>query len=264
QPLAVAQFSGGVAAAAIDGLYVVNPATDTILWQKPAPSQSTWLPIDAFSILTPQGMPVIAVAYGPSGNPSTIREIDVFDESGTAPAGSQAWCIQGSGCMLPLSLSILSMSATPTDLTHFIALDYSTPAAAVDVNPWTMTKTTYIGTYAENLQSIYAVVFGSPGPARYAWLDQTGTTNAIQYAVDNGSGPSTIGGPVKCASGCTTALLHVVPDPTTADGYFALCDGATVDTRTVVRIDSTLACTTILDGSSFGGESRLSRLGIAQ
>ena len=55
-----------------------------------------------------------------------------------------------------------------------------------------------------------------------------------------------------------------MPDPTTADGYFALCDGATVDARTVVRIDSTLACTQILDGKTFGAESRLSRLGIVQ
>ena len=68
---------------------------------------------------------------------------------------------------------------------------------------------------------------------------------------------------MRCASGCAT-ILHVVPDPTTADGYFALCDGATVDARTVVRIDGALGCTQILDGKSFGAESRLSRLGIAQ
>ncbi|MCU1276792.1 MAG: hypothetical protein JWM53_338, partial [bacterium] len=48
----------------------------------------------------------------------------------------------------------------------------------------------------------------------------------------------------------------------TADGYFALCDGATVDARTVVRIDGSLGCTQILDGTTFGAESRLSRLGI--
>jgi len=263
QPLAVAGFSGGIGAAAIDALYVVDPSTDTIKWSKPAPQVQGWLPLDAFSILTPQGMPVIAVAYGMSGNPSTIREFDAFDESGNdEPSTMWPWCIQGTSCAtIPLSLGILSVSATPTDLTHFIVLDSATPAAAWDVNPWTQSKTSYVGSYMGQLASIYAVVSG--GKARYAWLDQTDAAGAIKYATDSGSGPSTIGGPIKCASGCAT-LLHVVPDPTTPDGYFALCDGATVDARTVVRIDGTLTCTQILDGKTFGAESRLSRLGILQ
>jgi hypothetical protein len=260
QPLAVAGFAGGIGAATIDGLYVVDPATDTIKWSKPAPQVSGWLPLDAFSILTPQGAPVIAVAYGMAGNPSTIREFAAFDENGaTEPSTMAPWCIQGTNCTLPLSLGILSASATPTDLTHFIVLDSSTPAAAWEVDPWTQTKTQYVGTYMGQLTSIYSVVSG--GKARFAWLDQTDAAGAIKYATDSGSGPSALGGPIKCASGCTT-LLHVVPDPTTLDGYFALCDGATVDARTVVRIDSTLTCTQILDGKPFGAESRLSRLGI--
>jgi hypothetical protein len=268
QPLAVAGMLGGIGAATIDGLYFVDPATDTVKWSKPAPQVSGWLPLEAFSILNPQGTSVMAVAYGPAGsNPNTIREVDAFDATGAAAAGSP-WCIQGTGCTaLPLSLSTLSMSATPTDLTHFVALDSSAPAAAWEVDPWATpmaTRTQYIGAYTENLSSIYSVVQGHPGPARFAWLDVTMPTGSIQYATDNGSGPSTLGGPIKCASGCTT-LLHVVPDPTTANGYFALCDGATVDARTVVRVDgSTLACTQILDGKPFGAESRLSRLGILQ
>ena len=265
QPLAVAGMLGGIGAATIDGLYFVDPNTDTVKWSKPAPQVSGWLPHDAFSILNPQGSPIMAVAYGPAGStPNTIREVDAFDATGAAAAGSP-WCIQGASCTpLPLSLGILSMSATPTDLSHFIALDYSTPAAAWEVDPWASpapTKTQYIGAYTENLSSIYSVVQGHPGPARFAWLDVTMSTGSIQYAVDNGSGPSTLGGPIKCTSGCTT-LLHVVPDPTTSDGYFALCDGTDVNNRTVVRIDSTLTCTPILDGTTFGAESRLSRLGI--
>jgi hypothetical protein len=76
QPLAVAAFAGGVAAASIDALYIVDPASDTVLWSKAAPSQSTWLPLEAWAMQTPSGAPVIAVAYGPSSNPSSIREID--------------------------------------------------------------------------------------------------------------------------------------------------------------------------------------------
>ncbi len=266
QPLAVAGMLGGIGAATIDGLYFVDPATDTVKWSKPAPQVSGWLPLEAFSILNPQGTAVMAVAYGMSGNPSTIREVDAFTADGTSATGAQPWCIQGSGCTLPLSLGILSVTATPTDLTHFFALDDSSPGtAAWDVDPWANppTKTQYIGAYTENLGSIYAVVVGHPGPARYAWLDQSMSTGSIQYATDSGGGPSTLGGPIKCASGCTT-LLHVVPDPTTSDGFFALCDGATVDARTVVRLDSTLSCTQVLDGKPFGAESRLSRLGILE
>jgi hypothetical protein len=264
QPQAVAAYAGGIAAAAIDALYVVDPATDTVKFSKPAPQQSGWGTLEAFSILSPTGTPVIAVAYGMVGStPSTIREIDAFDDQGNVmPAMNAPWNIQETGgTPLPLSLCIISVSATPTDLTHFVALDCSTPAAALDVNPWTQTKTTYVGAYSGSLGSIYAAV--ASGSARFAWLDQDDAAGSIKYVTDPGSGPSTMGGPIKCASGCAT-LLHVVPDPTTAAGYFALCDGATVDARTVVRIDGALQCTTVLDGKSFGAESRLSRLGIWQ
>lgn len=267
QPLAVAGMLGGIGAATIDGLYFVDPATDTVKWSRPSPDSTNLLPVDAFSILTPQGMPIMAVAYGMRSSTPAIRELDAFDENGNAePTMNGPWCIQSTSCtQLPLSLGIISASATPTDLTHFIVLDYATPAAAWEVDPWANppTKTQYIGAYTENLGSIYAVVVGPPGPARYAWLDKTMSTGSIQYATDSGSGPSTLGGPIKCASGCTT-LLHVVPDPTTPGGYFALCDGSSVNNRTVVRIDSTLACTQILDGTTFSAESRLSRLGILQ
>jgi hypothetical protein len=154
------------------------------------------------------------------------------------------------------------MSANPAALTHLLALDSANNIAAWDVDPWAATKTQYVGTYTEPLGSIFATVFGAPGPLRLAWFDNTTTGGAIQYAVDSGSGPSAIGGPVRCSSGCAT-ILHVVPDPTTADGFFLLCDGATVDARTVVRMDAARACTTILDGKTFGAESRLSRLGMS-
>ncbi|MCA1664228.1 MAG: hypothetical protein LC659_08170, partial [Myxococcales bacterium] len=211
QPLAVAGMLGGVGAATIDGLDFVDPATDTVKWSKPAPQVTGWLPLEAFSILNPQGTPIMAVAYGPAGsNPSTIAEIDAFDATGTSATGAQPWCIQGSGCTLPLSLSILSVTATPTSLTHFFALDAATPAAAMDVDPWATppTKTQYIGSYQAQLASIYAVV--SAGKARIAWLDGTPTGGAIEHATDSGSGPGAIGGPLECTSGCAT-ILHVVP-----------------------------------------------------
>jgi hypothetical protein len=174
------------------------------------------------------------------------------------------WCIQGTGCAaLPLSLSILGMSANPAAPSHLLALDSANAIAAWDVDPWGATKTQYVGTYSEYLQSIYAVsVVGAGGSRRLAWFDAN-SMGAIQYASDSGSGPSTLGGPVRCNNGCDT-ILHVVPDPTTSDGFFVLCDGAAVNQRTVVRMDGAHGCTQVLDGSVFGAESRLSRLGIAQ
>jgi len=261
QPLAVAMFAGGVGAAAIDGLYVVDPATDTIKWMKPATTLPTTLPLDAWSFLTPQGAPVIAVAYAYNGNPPSIREIDAFDEQGNAQPGAMPWCIQETGCVqLPLSLSILGMTQNPANLSHWLALDSATDVAAWDVDPWNKTKTQYIGAYSGYLQSIYATV--ANGTLRVAWWDAMTAAGAIRYADDKGSGPSTMAGPVVCASGCAT-ILHVVPDPTTPDGFFALCDGPTVDARTVVRMDATRGCTVVLDGKSFGAESRLSRLGLS-
>ena len=63
--------------------------------------------------MTPTGTPIIAVAYGTAGNPSTIREIDAFDATGAAVhAATQPWCIQGTGCTsLPLSLVDLQRHA---------------------------------------------------------------------------------------------------------------------------------------------------------
>lgn len=261
QPFAVASFAGGVVAATRDSIDLIDPASDSIRWSKPAPpqAQSTWLPIDAWTMQTPTGTPIIAAAYGPSGNPSTIREVDAYDATGAAvPGALMPWCIQGTGCTaVSLSLSILSMTANPSAPSHFLALDGANAIAAYDVDPFNNTKTAYVGSYMGYLQSIAAVSFGTT--KRFAWLDGD-NMGAIKWVNDSGSGPTTMAGPVKCNSGCTT-LLHVVPDPTNADGFFALCDGASVDTRTVIRVGAALACTPVLDGALFGAESRLSHLG---
>ena len=219
-------------------------------------------------ILNPQGVPIIAVAYGPAGSaPNTIREVDAFGANG-APADGSPWCIQGTGCTaLPLSLGILSMSATPirSDALHRARLfdagrgDRGQPVGHAGGDE---------GDVHRHVQRAARV-----GVRRRAGSSGAGALRVARPDDGDGLDPVLdrhrqravgVGGPIKCASGCTT-ILHVVPDPTTPDGYFALCDGATVDTRTVVRFDgASLACNQILDGKTFGAESRLSRLGILQ
>ena len=263
QPMAVAAFGAYVAAVTLDGgIYAVDPATDLVKWTRQVTLPSGWGPLDAFAVSSPAAQPMVAAAFGLYDNPSTVREIDVYDVDGASPASSP-WCIQETGCGadLPLGLQILGVSADPKAPSHLLALDGATPAAALDVDPWATppTKTTYIGSYSGYLQSIAAVqVDKTP---RLVWFDAYAPTS-IRWANDDSGGTPLINGPLRCASGCTT-ILHAVPDPTSTTDFFLLCDGPSVDTRTVVRLDGSGNCTTVLDGAQFGSQSRLSRLAVA-
>jgi hypothetical protein len=264
QPMAVAAFGPYVAAVTLDGgIYAIDPATDLVKWTRRVTLTSGWGPLDAFAVTSPQGQPMVAAAFGLYSNPSTVRELDVYAADGSSPSSSP-WCIQESGCGadLPLGLDILGVSADPKTPSHLLALDGATPAAALDVDPWATppTKTTYIGSYSGYLQSIAALLVDHT--PRLVWYDSFDPTS-IRWANDDSGGTPAINGPLRCAAGCAT-ILHVVPDPTSSTDFFLLCDGPSVDTRTVVRLDGSGDCTTVLDGAQFGSESRLSRLGVAQ
>jgi hypothetical protein len=267
QPMAVAALDNDlIGAATFDGLYAIDAASDTVRWSKPNPDATNhYGPFDAFTFTSPTGTPYLAVAWGPDLGISGagIREVEAYDAAGTAAAGAP-WCIQGTGCSsLGLGLGIYSMAGDPAAPAHFLALDGSNSVAALEIDPWAAppTKTTYVGSYSEPLGSIYSVAVG--GTRHLAWFDNNMTGGAIAWSVDDGTGTAPpLSGPVRCTTTCAT-LLHVVPDPTAANGFFALCDGATVSSRTVVRTDDAGHCTVLLDGAGFGAQSRLSRLGIA-
>lgn len=267
QPQAVAGFYSYVAAAALangtSGVWVVDPATDVVKWSRTVSLASGWGPIAAFPIDSGNTASLIAVAYGIYGNPSTIRQVNLYDEIGTESSASP-WCIQETGCTtnLPLSLEIVSMTIAPASPTHLLALDVANANAAVEVDGWAMpnpTKATYVGLYSGSWSSIAAVRAGTT--TRVAWTD-TANMGGVQWMNDTGGTPS-VQGPVKCAAGCAT-ILDSLPDPTTNDQFFVLCDGASVDTRSVWRLTTSGACTEVLDGAGFGAESRLSSLAIAQ
>ena len=241
--------------------------------RRPTPSSGTkpnpdttnnFGPFDAFTLQSPSGTPYLAVAWGRDLGISGagISEVEAYDAAGSA-APSSPWCVQGSGCTsLGLSLGIYSMAAHPLAPAHFLALDGANTVAALEVNPWATPPTTtqYIGAYSEPLASIYSVTVGAT--RHLAWFDNNMAGGAIQWSIDNGTSAPALNGPFKCTSSCAT-ILHVVPDPTATNGFFALCDGATVSTRKVVRTDDAGSCTVVLDGTQFGAQSRLSRLGIS-
>lgn len=264
QPQAVAGFENYVAAAALDGLYLVDPATDTVKWSRSVPLQSGWGPINVLPIMSATNLPLVAVAYGMYGNPSTIREIYLYDDNGFQ-SSSSPWCIQETGCSvnLPLSLQILGITRDPATPTKFLALDPTTPAAALDVDGWAMpnpTKATYVGQYSGAWGTINAVMASTTERVAWATSDNMGE---VMWANDAGGGSPSVQGPLKCSSGCAT-ILDVVPDATTLDQFFILCDGASVDTRSVWRLTTAGDCTKVLDGAQFGSESRLSSIAIAQ
>jgi hypothetical protein len=263
QPMAVTAFGSLVGAATFDGLYVVDPTTDTVKWSKPNPdSANGYGPFDAFTV-SGTSATYVAAAWGPDFGISgaAIRWVEIYDADGNAAPGAP-YCIQQASCTdLELGLGTYSMASDPARPGLFLAIDGSHDLAALEVNPFATppSHTTYVGTYSESLSSIYAVNVG--GKPHLAWFDDNMSGGAIQWAIDNGSAPS-LNGPFKCTSNCAT-ILHVVPDPSQTNGFFALCDGAMVNTRTVVRADDAGNCSVVLDGTQFGTESRLSRLAIA-
>jgi len=266
QPMAVTAFGNGlVGAATFDGLYVVDPTTDTVKWSKPNPNgANNWGPFDAFTVQSPSGTPYVAAAWGPDFGISGagIRWVEIYDASGAAAPGAP-YCIQQTGCTdLGLSLGIYSMSSDPAAPAHLLALDGANSVAAAEVDPWAgpPTRTTYVGTYSEPLASLYAVSVG--GKPHLAWFVNNMAGGAIQWAIDDTGSAPPLAGPVRCTTNCDT-MLHVVPDPSQQNGFFALCDAATTSGRTVVRADDAGSCTVILDGTQFGAQSRLSRLAVA-
>jgi hypothetical protein len=92
-----------------------------------------------------------------------------------------------------------------------------------------------------------------------------GAPTSIDYTNDSG-GASTITGSLVCTSGCDT-FVDAVPDPTTSNGFFALCDSNPVNqvnARQVVRVDGLGHCTQVVDGKSFGERSSLARIALAR
>jgi hypothetical protein len=247
-----------------DTVYAVDSDSDTLAWSKQAASSGrTWAPLEAFPMKDGSGRDVAAVAFGLIGsNPNEMTEVDAWHADGST-VGNSPWCMSGSGCGtgsdLMLGLGVLGVAANPRNPSHFFAVDNSNNLAAVDVNPFVPSKSTFITGNTEYLQVAYAISFG--GKMRLAWLDATPPT-AVAYYNDTGGTPS-ISGPLRCSSGCQT-LLRVVPDPLSATAFFALCDGTGINGRSVVHLQNDGSCATVFDGKTLSASYRLQHIAIAQ
>jgi hypothetical protein len=249
QPLAVAFVPpDAVAAATRDGLYLIG-VDDVNRWNRAIPNPN-YLPVDVFPIVTPQSQTVVAVGYWHAG--TTNPEIDHVDlqADGNAPL----FTFSQSG-------TVLSMTQSPIDPSHWFALDVgSVPAAAFDVDPYTPGSTTYHAAVGGSsaLSTIYAASIG--GYNRVVWVD--GTSNGVYYVRENNGNPA-LSGPIKCPAS-TTTLIHAVPDPTNPTAFIGLGEHPGTTTRDILRWTSTGGpCDVLYSGASAGASTRLSRLALA-
>jgi hypothetical protein len=256
QPLAVAYVPGhGVIAATRDGVFALND-DDTVKWSHAA-GADTSLPVDVFPLDKPGGGTRVAVAWY-SGPAVDISRVDVFAD-GSGPQDSFPLNHAGG---IPLSFGVPSMTASPLDPTHFLALENgaaSSPRAASDVDPWNKTKQLY-ASYpgSADLSTIYGFV--TLGVGLQVWVDQT--SNAVFRNSDVMS-VKTMGGPYPC-SGRTCTLVHAVPDPVDGARFYALCENPPGPGRDLVRFSQTGGtCDVIWAASQAGANTRMSRLAVA-
>jgi hypothetical protein len=253
QPFSVAQVDTHLAVEGIDDLQLIDPGSDTMVWSKP--NASTDFPVDVFALHHPDGRVLAAAAWGNTGQSMpAITHVDAWAADATLV---KSWMTNGAD--LPLGLGIYGMTSDPMTPTHLLAVDPDNNDMAWDVDPWSASKTVFLGSGTGAPSTIYADVWTAQSVMRVVWVDSTAPTGVLY---NNDSGASGLLGPIRCA-GCT--LLHAVPDPTDNLRFFGLCDGPSVDARRVVRFSSSGGtCDTVLDGAGFGAQSRLSRLAIAE
>jgi hypothetical protein len=248
QPQSSAFTGGRVAVLGFDGLQLLDPAIDSIVFTKPLQMNDDF-PVEVFPLTRPNGDLLVAAAWGTMLSPTTIARVDAWGLDGSMvsswPTGN-----------LTLGLDIIGMTRDPLAPTQLLACDVDNNTMAWAVDPWGGTKSSLVGSGIPMPLSIFADVEGTQ--TRIAWVDSTAPSAVYYYNSAEGTG---LFGPIRCAN-CT--LLHAVPDPTDNLRFFGLCDGNTVDSRRVVRFSSSGGtCDTVLEGALFPSD-RMSRLSVAQ
>jgi hypothetical protein len=260
QPEAVAWVAPTVAVATRDGLYVIDPDTDALLWSSPNPGFGTSplpFPVDVFPYVAADGMTSVAVAYGDTV--PNVTDVYVYRSS----FGGDHQQLHWTSAELGLS-TVESMSGSPTE-GHLLAVSLGgEQAAAVDVTAQpTPISDGILVSYpggSELLHSLSALPVA--GHLRMAWASEdSGTANRVRFATDG----DPIGGPIICSS--CPQIAHVVPDPLDSAAWYALCvdaTGGTVTNTESVRRVTSGGCPKVFDGTTLPSRYRLARLGVAQ
>jgi hypothetical protein len=260
-PVAVAAFGSHIAAVTNHDLYIVDPDRDIVTATLPNVVSASFVAVDAFALQDAAGHPAVAAAFGIAGSPPAAREIFAFGEDGK-PLGDTPWCIQASICAtdLMLSIAVFGMTTDPVQPTHLLVLDSETLMAAASVDPYRVKTTQYVGDSMQALVTIYSARFGTT--PRLAWI-ASGFPSTIVWANDDGkSATPTIHGGLGCSSLCDV-MVHVVPDPMSADHFYVLCEATTYLARRVFDLDTAGSCTQLLDGALLGPNTSMTRLAIA-
>ncbi len=185
---------------------------------------------------------------------SEIRSIDTFTHAG---ATGPVYALNTAG--FPLGLGWIGMTGDPVAPGHFLALNASQGIAMREVDPAVPASVGTDLTTADVLSTIYAL---DAGGLRVAWVgNSAGASDAVYYLTAG----NTISPPIGCRDR-SCEYEHVVPDPTDATRFIALCGNASNVIRQVVRFRSTdkagTACEVLFDGATLGSEKRLSRLAV--
>jgi hypothetical protein len=244
-----------VAVAARDATYLLDEASDAVLWSYPNPSiGEIEVPFDVIPIVEPVSGET-RVAIGLENGSSTIYEIYVYRDAVSTPLH---WVFN-----TDLAVSEpYSFTQRMPPTSHFWAL-VDGMQESMDVDPFNKTTNNYVGVFGgtDIISTIYEVDVA--GVRRTVWIGSS--TNSIYYLDDHGAGSPSPGGPVKCAS-ASCNFVHAVPDPTTTGAYFVLCEdaGGNLNAEVVLRVTTAGACMTVYDGhTALDTNKRMVHLAVA-
>jgi hypothetical protein len=248
-PWAVTPFgTNQIAVASIERISIIDTTSDTVVAYWPSKDQNTLLPIDVAPI-THAGDSYVAVAYAPRGQ-GYMDWLDLYKIGSNTPTD---WWRSDIGLSSVVGLTIDTQD--PTKL--FIADDrFTNPVYEEALDPFvpsTMDRAAGIG--GDSLISLASVKTPTGGVS--TWVSTIGV-----HMGSDGPSSSSFFGNFNC--GCS-GPLHAIAEPeASVNVAFVLCENASINARTVERRRSDSLnpqCSTVLDGATLPGDTRLTHLG---
>lgn len=247
-----------VAVAARDATYLVDPDGDQVQWSYPIPTTTgTESPVDVIPLVEPvSGETRVAVGFD-SGS-SSIVEIQLYRDGVSTPL---AWSVN-TDLTLSTGLGGITQRWPPTS--RFWALIDGLHESIGD-DPFTKAKTPYIERFGGSDPIVTIYELDVAGVRRTVWIGSS--SNGLYYTNDDGTGTPSVLGPRSCGGGVTCVYKHAVPDPTSPNAWFVLCEDpppSALNAATIRRVDNFGACTAVFDGTTaLDVDKRMVHLGVA-